>query len=108
MSYYVYKYIKLYMQWDPYPFLFRSPARYDTNIYAYSLIDLLWIPCQTCSFPPPDLMAHSCPYRYIDVDEVEAALENKLAAKDAVLVESPVKDGPLPLVSVEDFVSHSR
>jgi hypothetical protein len=43
----------------------------------------------------------------MDVDEVEAVLENKLAAKDAVLVESPLKDKLLPLVSVEDFVSCS-
>jgi len=63
MSYYVYKYIKLYLQWDPYPFLFGSPARYDTSIYAYLLIDLLQIPCQTCSFPPSDSPACSCPYR---------------------------------------------
>jgi hypothetical protein len=27
MLYYVHKYIKLYLQWDPYPFLFGSPAR---------------------------------------------------------------------------------
>jgi hypothetical protein len=41
---------------------------------------------------------------YMDADKVETALENKLAAKDAVLVETPVKDEPLPPVSVEDFV----
>jgi hypothetical protein len=44
----------------------------------------------------------------MDVDKVEAALENKLAAKDAILVESPVEDELLPLVSVEDFVSCSE
>jgi hypothetical protein len=44
----------------------------------------------------------------MDMDEVEMALENKLAAKDAVPVEAPVKDELLPLVSVEDFVCHSR
>jgi hypothetical protein len=43
----------------------------------------------------------------MDMDEVEVALENKLAAKDAVLVESPLEDELLPLVSVEDFVSCS-
>jgi hypothetical protein len=43
----------------------------------------------------------------MDTDEVEAALENKLAAKDVVLVESPLEDELLPLVSVKDFVSCS-
>jgi hypothetical protein len=32
----------------------------------------------------------------MDMDEVETALENKLAAKDAILVEAPVKDELLP------------
>jgi hypothetical protein len=50
-SCYVYKYIEPYLQWDPYPFLFGSPARYDTSIYAYSLIDLLWIPCHLLVSP---------------------------------------------------------
>jgi hypothetical protein len=40
-----YRYIELCLQWDPYPFLFGSPARYDTSVCTYSLIDLLWIPC---------------------------------------------------------------
>jgi hypothetical protein len=44
---------------------------------------------------------------YIDADEVETALEDKLAAKDVVLVEPRAEDKPLPLVSVEDFVSCS-
>jgi hypothetical protein len=35
MSYYVYKYIELYLQWDPYPFLFGSPARYDTSVCLF-------------------------------------------------------------------------
>jgi hypothetical protein len=39
----------------------------------------------------------------MDADEVEMALENKFAAKDAVPVESPVKDELLPPVSVERF-----
>jgi hypothetical protein len=43
----------------------------------------------------------------MDADEVEVALENKLVAKDAVLVESPVEDELLSPVSVEDSVSHS-
>ena len=42
-----YQYIELCLQWDPHPFLFGSPARYDTSVYTYSLIDLLRIPCQT-------------------------------------------------------------
>jgi hypothetical protein len=46
--------------------------------------------------------------QYMDIDEVEMALENKLAAKDTVPVEAPVKDEPLPLVSVEDFVCCSE
>jgi hypothetical protein len=45
---------------------------------------------------------------YMDADEVETALEDKLAARDAVLVEPRAEDDPLPLVSVEDFVSHSE
>ena len=45
--------------------------------------------------------------RYMDADEVEAALENKLAAKDAVPAELLAEDEPLPPVSVEDFVSRS-
>jgi hypothetical protein len=44
----------------------------------------------------------------MDTDEVETALEDKLTAKDAVLVEPQAEDEPLPLVSVEDFVSHSE
>jgi hypothetical protein len=36
------------------------------------------------------------------------ALEDKLAAKDAVLVEPRVEDKLLPLVSIEDFVSCSE
>jgi hypothetical protein len=46
--------------------------------------------------------------RYMDADEVEMALEDKLAAKDVVLVEPRTEDEPLPPVSVEDFVSHSE
>ena len=42
-----YQYIEPCLQWDPHPFLFRSPARYDISVHAYFLIDLLWIPCQT-------------------------------------------------------------
>jgi hypothetical protein len=45
--------------------------------------------------------------RYMDADEVEAALENKLAAKDAVPAELLAENEPLPPVSVEDFVSRS-
>jgi hypothetical protein len=45
--------------------------------------------------------------QYMDEDKVEAALENKLAAKDAALVESLAEDELLPPVSIEDFVSHS-
>jgi hypothetical protein len=45
---------------------------------------------------------------YMDMDEVKTALEDKLAAKDAVLVEPQAEDEPLPPVSVEDFVSHSE
>jgi hypothetical protein len=45
---------------------------------------------------------------YMDADEVETALEDKLAAKDAVLVAPQAEDEPLPLVSVEDFVSCSK
>jgi hypothetical protein len=46
--------------------------------------------------------------RYMDADEVEMALEDKLAAKDAVLVEPQAEDKPLPWVSIEDFVSCSE
>jgi hypothetical protein len=46
--------------------------------------------------------------QYMDADEVEMALEDKLAAKDAVLVEPRAEDKPLPLVSIEDFVSHNK
>jgi hypothetical protein len=45
---------------------------------------------------------------YMDADEVETALEDKLAAKDVVLVEPRAEDELLPPVSVEDFVSHSE
>jgi hypothetical protein len=45
---------------------------------------------------------------YMDADEVEKALEDKLVAKDAVPVEPRAEDELLPLVSVEDFVSHSE
>jgi hypothetical protein len=46
--------------------------------------------------------------RYMDTDEVEMALEAKLAAKDAVPVEPQAEDELLPPVSVEDFVSCSE
>ena len=42
--------------------------------------------------------------RYMDADELESLLEDKLAVKDAVPAETPAEEGP---VSVEDFVSHS-
>jgi len=42
--------------------------------------------------------------RYMDADELESLLEDKLAAKDAVPAEAPAEEEP---VSVEDFVSHS-
>jgi len=43
--------------------------------------------------------------RYMDADELETELENKLAAKDVAPVET--LDEAEPPVSVEDFVSHS-
>ena len=43
--------------------------------------------------------------RYMDTDELERMLEDKLAAKDAVQVEQPVE--PEQPDSVEDFVSRS-
>ena len=43
--------------------------------------------------------------RYMDADELEMELKNKLAAKDVAPVETP--DEAEPPVSVEDFVSHS-
>jgi hypothetical protein len=46
--------------------------------------------------------------RYMDADEVEMALEDKLTAKDVVLVEPQAEDEPLPPVSIEDFVSRSK
>jgi hypothetical protein len=45
---------------------------------------------------------------YMDTDEVEMALEDKLAAKDGVPMELRAEDEPLPPVSVEDFVSCSE
>jgi transposase len=45
---------------------------------------------------------------YMDTDEVETALEDKLAAKYVVPVEPQAEDKPLPPVSVEDFVSRSK
>jgi hypothetical protein len=45
---------------------------------------------------------------YMDADEVETALEDKLAARDVVPVEPRAEDKPLSLVSVEDFVSRSK
>ena len=44
--------------------------------------------------------------RYMDADELEMELENKLAAKDVAPVET--LDEVEPPVSVEDFVSRSR
>jgi len=44
--------------------------------------------------------------RYMDTDELETELENKLAARDVAPVETP--DEVEPTVSVEDFVSCSR
>jgi len=41
---------------------------------------------------------------YMDADELESLLEDKLAVKDAVPAETPAEEEP---VSVEDFVSHS-
>jgi hypothetical protein len=41
----------------------------------------------------------------MDADEVKTALENKLTAKDAVLVEPQAEDELLSPVSTEDFVS---
>ena len=41
---------------------------------------------------------------YMDTDELESMLEDKLAAKDAVPAESLAE----PKANVEDFVSHSR
>jgi hypothetical protein len=46
--------------------------------------------------------------RYMDADEVETALEDKLTARDAVPVKPQAEDEPLPPVSVEDFVSRSE
>ena len=43
--------------------------------------------------------------KYMDADELEMELENKLATKDVAPVETP--DEAEPPVSVEDFVSHS-
>ena len=42
--------------------------------------------------------------RYMDTDELESMLEDKLAAKDTVPAE-PLAE---PEANVEDFVSHSR
>jgi len=44
--------------------------------------------------------------RYMDADELETELENKLAAKDVAPVET--SEEAEPPVSVEDFVSRSR
>jgi len=41
---------------------------------------------------------------YMDSDELEADLENRLAAKDMASVETPAGEGP---VNVVDFVSCS-
>jgi hypothetical protein len=46
--------------------------------------------------------------QYMDADKVKTALEDKLAAKDAVLGEPRAKDEPLPPVSIENFVSCSE
>ena len=43
--------------------------------------------------------------RYMDADELETELENKLAAKDVAPAEA--SEEVEPPVSVEDFVSHS-
>jgi len=43
--------------------------------------------------------------RYMDADELETELENKLATKDIASVETP--DEVEPPVRVEDFVSRS-
>jgi len=43
--------------------------------------------------------------RYMDADELETELENKLAAKDVAPMETP--DEAEPPVSVEDFVPRS-
>jgi len=45
--------------------------------------------------------------RYMDADELELMLEDKLAAKDAVPAEPPSEHKEPTPVSVEDFVSHS-
>jgi hypothetical protein len=57
-----YRYIELCLQWDPHPFLFGSPATYDTCVCTYSLIDLLWIPCQILFISTLDSLVRSCPY----------------------------------------------
>jgi len=44
--------------------------------------------------------------RYMDADELETELENKLAAKNVAPVET--LEEAEPPISVEDFVSHSR
>ena len=41
----------------------------------------------------------------MNADELETELENKLAAKDMVPPDPPKEDEPV--ISVEDFVSHS-
>ena len=43
--------------------------------------------------------------RYMNEDELEMELENRLAAKDIAVLEAP--SDVEPLVSVEDFVSRS-
>lgn len=43
--------------------------------------------------------------RYMNTDELERMLEDKLAAMDAVPAEQP--EGPEPVDNVEDFVSRS-
>ena len=55
--------------------------------------------------------AKDCPHkfdvRYMGTDELETILEDKFAAKDAVLAKPPVELESSTPVSVADFVSHS-
>jgi hypothetical protein len=57
--------MELCLQWDPHPFLFRSPARYDTSVCTYSSIDLLQIPCQTLLISAPRLAGPQLPLQQV-------------------------------------------
>ena len=51
---------------------------------------------------------HHFDVQYMDSDELETHMENKLAAKDIIVEEPPSEEDESALTELKDFVSRSR